>query len=218
MVKFCFLILIFVSFKSFSQEFPGYEPNWGRRDRATETSLYFTPGLLKASATISPGRMLHNHANSIYLSGFLDYIIEDSYSLRGDVFQFIDGSFTSKSLIEPVFQNRLFYGAFKHLGKNNVKFFSGIQMGTTITTYNQSWFSGNRTYVAPSYSVKSGVSYYVWDYFHFFSELTYVNSILRGTSFGSHTMDEIIFSAGLGFQVPLKKKRSETTWIGTPTF
>ena len=91
-------------------------------------------------------------------------------------------------------------------------------MGTTITTYNQSWFSGNRTHVAPSIAVKSGVSYYVWNYFHFFSDLTYVSSILRGTSFGSHRMDELIFSAGLGFQVALKKKRSETTWIGTPSF
>lgn len=218
MVKCCFWLFIFVSFIGFTQELPGYEPNWGRRDRPTETPLYFTPGLLKVSATISPGRMLHNHANSIYLSGFLEYIIEDSYSLRGDVFQFIDGSFTTKSLIEPVFQNRLFFGAFKHFGKNNLKFFSGIQMGTTITTYNQSWLSGNRTYVAPSFAVKSGLSYYVWNYFHFFADLTYVNSILRGTSFGSHKMDELIFSAGLGFQVPLKKKRSETNWIGTPSF
>lgn len=51
----------------------------------------------------------------------------------------------------------------------------------------------------------------------FFSDLTYMSSILRGTSFVSHRMNELIFSAGLGFQVALKKKRSETTWIGTPS-
>ncbi len=45
-----------------------------------------------------------------------------------------------------------------------------------------------------------------------------MSSILRGTSFVSHRMNELIFSAGLGFQVALKKKRSETTWIGTPSF
>jgi hypothetical protein len=56
--------------------------------------------------------------------------------------------------------------------------------------------------------VKSGVSYYVWKYFHFFADLTYVNSTLRGTSFGSHKMDELILSAGLGFQINVKKSKS----------
>jgi hypothetical protein len=78
-------------------------------------------------------------------------------------------------------------------------------MGTTITTYNQSFLTGNRTHVAPSFAMKSGVSYYVWKYFHFFADLTYVNSTLRGTSFGSHRMDELVFSAGLGFQINVKK-------------
>lgn len=50
MVKFCFLIFIFVSFKDFPQEFPSYEPNWGCRNRPIETPLYFTPRLFKASA------------------------------------------------------------------------------------------------------------------------------------------------------------------------
>jgi hypothetical protein len=218
MVNYSALIFIIFPFFSFAQELPGYEPNWGRRDRQTETPQFFTPRLLKASATISPGIMLNNHASSINLSGFLEYIIEDAYSLRGDVFQFIDANYTTKSLIEPVFQNRLFFGAFKHFGKNNLKLYSGLQMGTTITTYNQSWFAGNRTYVSPSFAVKSGISYYVWKYFNFFADFTYVNSILRGTSFGSHRMDELIFSSGLGFQVPLKKKRSESIWTGTLDF
>jgi hypothetical protein len=31
---------------------------------------------------------------------------------------------------------------------------------------------------------------------------------LRGTSFGSHKMDELILSAGLGFQINVKKSKS----------
>ena len=65
MVNYSALIFIIFSFFSLAQELPGYEPNWGRRDRSTETPQYFSPGLLKASATISPGIMLNNHASTI---------------------------------------------------------------------------------------------------------------------------------------------------------
>jgi hypothetical protein len=137
----------------------------------------------------------------------LEYVTDANYSFRGDVYQFIDGSYSSKSLIEPIFQNRLVFGAFRHYGQNNLKFYSGLQMGTTITTYNQNNLTGNKTYVAPSFALKTGVSYYVWKYFHFFADLTYLNSTLRGTSIGSQKMDEILFSAGLGFQLGVKKEK-----------
>jgi hypothetical protein len=201
MVKYFWLFLFINPIQFLSQEFQGLDPN------KNELQSYFIPGLIKASATIAPGRMLQNKANSINLSGFLEYVVDKNYSFRGDIFQFIDAGYSSKTLIEPTFQNRLFFGAFRHFGKNNLKFYTGLQMGTTITTYNQSWFTGNRTHVAPSYALKSGVSYYVWKYFHFFADLTYVNSTLRGTSFGSHRMDELIFSAGLGFQVNVIKSK-----------
>ena len=60
---------------------------------------YFKRGLLKASATISPGKMLQNKANSIYISGFLEYALNDRYSLRGEVFQFVDASYSDASLL-----------------------------------------------------------------------------------------------------------------------
>ena len=179
MVKCFWLFILIQPLQLFSQEFPGLNPN------KNELTSYFNPGLIKASATISPSRMLQNRANSINLSGFLEYVADKNYSFRGDVIQFIDAGYSSKSLIEPIFQNRLFF-----------------------TTYNQSFNTGNRTHVAPSFAVKSGVSYYVWKYFHFFADLTYVNSTLRGTSFGSHKMDELILSAGLGFQINVKKSKS----------
>lgn len=213
MVKTILAILILIPVFGYSQEFPGLDSK-----SRYQTPNYFQPNLLKASATISPGRMLHNRANSIYLSGFLEYLLDRKYSLRGDVFQFIDAQYTSQSLIEPYFQNRLFFGAFKHFGRQDFKFYSGIQMGTTITTYNQSFFNGNKTRVEPSFSIKAGASYYVWKYFHFFADVTYLNSTLRGTSFGSQIMDEVIFSAGLGFQMKVKKKTKQINRKSIPAF
>ncbi|MFT5779725.1 MAG: hypothetical protein ACI837_002684, partial [Crocinitomicaceae bacterium] len=48
---------------------------------------------------------------------------------------------------------------------------------------------------------------YVWKYFHFFANATYVRSKVSGVSFGPHQTDEFMFSAGLGFQIPTKRKR-----------
>jgi hypothetical protein len=169
---------------------------------------YFKRGLLKASATISPGKMLQNKANSIYISGFLEYALNDRYSLRGDVFQFVDASYSDASLLEPLFMNRLYFGAFRHFGKKNLKFYLGAQHGMTFMQYYHSYNQGNKFSVAPSFSLKVGTTFYIWKYFHFFADVTYVNSATRGLVFGAQRMDELIFSAGLGFQIKVKKAKS----------
>jgi hypothetical protein len=169
---------------------------------------YFNKGLLKASATISPGRMLQNKANSIYISGFLEYALDSKYSFRGDVFQFVDAIYSDGSLLEPNFMNRLYFGAFRHFGKKNLKFYSGVQAGMSFMQYYHSFSQGRKFSVEPSFALKAGTTFYVWKYFHFFADLTYVNSTTRGLMFGSQKMDELIFSAGLGFQINVIKKKS----------
>ena len=215
MVKFISCIFIIQLSLVFSQELPGLDPN--EKLNQTKTN-YFQPGLLKASATISPGRMFQNDANTINLSGFLEYVLDKNYSLRGDVIQFIDANFGANSMIRPEFQNRLFIGVFRHIGKGNFKWYNGIQAGTTITNYKNNFTLESKTHVAPSFGLKTGAAYYVWNYFHFFADLTYLNSTLRGTNFGSKRMDELLFSAGLGFQIQTKKQVKKYRTIGTPSF
>jgi hypothetical protein len=183
-----------------SQELPGLDPT-----KKNEELNYFRPGLLKASATISPGRMLKNKANSIYISGFLEYVLDSKYSLRGDVFQFVDATYSNGSLLEPNFMNRLYFGTFRHFGKKNLKFYTGAQAGMTFLQYYYSYTQGNKFSIEPSFALKTGTTFYVWNYFHFFADVTYVNSTARGLMFGSHRMDELIFSAGLGFQINTRK-------------
>lgn len=185
------------------------------KNRNDIPELYFRRGLLKATATISPGRMLQNKANTMYISGFLEYAINSKYSLRGDVFQFVDATYSDASQLEPLFMNRLYFGAFRQFGKKNLKFYLGAQHGMTFMQYYQSYNQGNKFSVAPSFSIKAGTTFYVWKYFNFFADVTYVNSATRGLVFGSLRMDEIIFSAGLGFHLNTKNKIS---FIGTPSF
>jgi len=215
MVKFISCIFILQLSLVFSQELPGLDPY--EKLNQTKTN-YFQPGLLKASATISPGRMFQNDANTINLSGFLEYVLDKNYSLRGDVIQFIDANFGANSMIIPEFQNRLFIGVFRHIGKGNFKWYNGIQAGTTITNYKNNFTLDSKTHVAPSFGLKTGAVYYVWNYFHFFADLTYLNSTLRGTNFGSQRMDELLFSAGLGFQIQTKKQVKKYRTTGTPSF
>lgn len=210
-ILFCHIIFpIFV----FSQELGGLDPN-----KKNEEPNYFRPGLLKATATISPGRMLHNKANSIYVSGFLEYVLDRKYSFRGDVFQFVDASYSDGSLLEPNFMNRLYFGAFRHFGKKNLKFYTGAQAGMTFMQYYHSFSQGRKFSVEPSFALKAGTTFYVWKYFHFFADLTYVNSTTRGLVFGSQKMDELIFSAGLGFQIQThKKQKIHIRRISSPYF
>jgi hypothetical protein len=202
MVNRIILSLLVFPIIAFSQELGGLDPN-----KKNEEPTYFRPGLLKASATISPGRMLQNKANSIYISGFLEYVLDRKYSLRGDVFQFVDARYSDETLLEPNFMNRLYFGAFRHFGKKNLKFYSGVQAGMTFMQYYHSFSQGRKFSVEPSFALKAGTTFYVWKYFHFFADLTYVNSTTRGLIFGSQKMDELIFSAGLGFQIQTRKKQ-----------
>jgi hypothetical protein len=163
---------------------------------------YFRPGLVKASATITPGRILQNKANSIYINGFLEYVVDYKYSFRGEIFQFVDAKYSVDSKFRnPNYMNRIYFGSFRNLGKKNFKITTGAQMGVLMTDYDYSSSTERQFYVAPSFALKAGAEYYVWDYFHFFANLTYANSAIRGTQTGTHKMDEILFSAGLGFQI-----------------
>jgi hypothetical protein len=178
-----------------------------QKESSTSYDNYFRPRLIKASATITPGRMLQNKANSIYLNGFLEYVVDEKYSFRGEIFQFIDAKYAgNSSFTNPNYMNRIYFGGFRHFGKKNFKIATGAQMGVLMVDYDYSAFE-RQFYVAPSFALKVGADYYVWDYFHFFANLTYVNSNIRGTQTGIHKMDELLFSAGLGFQINTIKSK-----------
>ena len=171
--------------------------------------FYFRPGLIKASATITPGRMLQNKANSIYLNGFLEYVVDYNYSFRGEIFQFIDAQYSIDSRFkDPNYMNRIYFGSFRHFGKKNFKITTGAQMGVLMVDFDYSAFE-RQFYVAPSFALKVGADYYVWDHFHFFANLTYVNSKIRGTQIGTQKMNELLFSAGLGFQLNTIKTKTK---------
>ncbi|TNF49725.1 MAG: hypothetical protein EP305_02025 [Bacteroidetes bacterium] len=162
---------------------------------------YIRQGTLKASATIAPSKMLNRDVQNIYIHGFLAYQLEEKLSLRGESFFYIPGAESSSTVNMYSSALNTSFGAFYHETKNNWDSYLGFQPGLSII---QSPLKSGTSF-NPTFSMKIGTAYYVWKYFHFFAELTYVNSTIRGFDQGSLRADELIFSAGLGFQINTKK-------------
>lgn len=195
--KFAFIAFLFLAMKSEAQQ-----------------EIYFNPGLLRASATIAPGRMLENKSGSIYLDGFLEYMVDNKFSLRGDVYQFIDAKYAATS-VQPNYMSRLFFGTSRYFGKGNWQSYVGLQTGLTYTYLKDEAVVSKPSNFSPSFSLKIGTTFYIWKYFHFFADVSYLNSTLRALKQGPVRMDEIVFSAGLGFQFNTKKQYRKTI---TPAF
>lgn len=174
---------------------------------SAQSADYIKPGLLKATATISPSKMLAAEYSNIYLSGFAEYYIDKKISFRGDTYLFVDGQ---DDFFDQAF--RTFFGLHYHLNKNNLDVNFGFQPGLSYMKRNP-YMDGIETFAPiiengqfmPSISLSTGVTYYVWKYFNFFANFTYVRSDLNGSEYGPFNTDELIFSAGLGFQVNTRK-------------
>ena len=158
---------------------------------------YIQPGLLAASLTYSPSTMLNRPVNNFYVSGFAEYFIDSKFSFRGDSYLFRTNSFTNIFMTDAF---RSYFGVAYHINKGNWDTHVGIQPGITIM--NRKVF---RSKIEPSAALRLGTTYYVWKYFHFFANLTYVRSRVRVPDTGIFDADELLFSAGLGFQIQTKK-------------
>lgn len=166
-----------------------------------QEEMYIRPGLLKASATIAPGKMLNRTVNTIYLSGFLEYHTDRHISLRGDTYWYIDGAAQKATDVLLISASRAYFGAFYHWNMKNWDNYVGFQPGISLLRFSA---ISPKVSVCPSFAVTAGSTFYVWKYFHFFANLTYVNSKAYGLNGGSLRADELIFSAGLGFNLNTK--------------
>lgn len=176
---------------------------------------YIQPGLLEASATFSPGTMLNRNSTNYYLSGYAEYHLDRRLSLRSDNF-FLLTSPDEDPLIDEAF--RSYFGVFYHFRGDeysNWDKYIGFQPGITYMEKNP--YHGGIFYIqepepqrslTPSFAFTVGTSFYVWKYFNFFANLTYVNSKLSGVPDGPFKTDELIISAGLGFQIQTRKQGS----------
>lgn len=170
--------------------------------------IYIQPGILKATATISPSTMLNQSLSNVYISGFLEYHLDKRLSIRGESFFFVDGKSktgTSNPFVKQAM--RTYFGAFYHFNQKNWDQYIGFQPGITLMKPLESVELNAPLQASPSFAVHVGSTYFVWKYFNFFVDLAYVHSSYRGLSNGTVKTDEMILSAGLGFQIQTKRKK-----------
>lgn len=181
---------------------------------AQAQEVYLQDGLLKASATITPSDMLASEQNNFYISGFLEYHMTKKTSFRGETFMFVDGK-VPEGLRSINGGMRTFFSAQYHWNKNNFDYSLGAGPGLSVMRVldgDPDWIyivSPYKTRYIPSFIVQTGVSYYVWKYFHFFANVSYVATpathMYNGDNSRINNLDEFMISAGLGFQLPTRK-------------
>lgn len=165
----------------------------------TAQETYINPGLLAASITYSPSVMLNHSESNFYVTGFAEYYLDDHLSFRSDTYLFLNSQNEYPLLYRGV---RTYFGMAYHLTKGNWEGSVGFQPGLTLM--NQSLV---KSILQPSAAIRLGTTYYLWKYFHFFANVTYTKSKLISSMRGPVKTDELIFSAGLGFQIQTKKSR-----------
>ncbi len=164
-----------------------------------QKQTYINPGLLSASTTLSPAVMLNRSEVNYYVTGFLEGRLHKSISLRGEM-HYMLGNADTRFL------------------KNNLRTFLGIQYGVPFGNFElhtgfapgfsvmQSNFDPSNTEFAPSVQLNFGVRFYVWKYFHFFSNFSYIHSRMNNLDRVNGMADELMLSAGLGFNFQVLKK------------
>jgi hypothetical protein len=164
--------------------------------------MFIRAGTLKASATISPSLMLNRSIQNVYINGFVAYQLDERLSLRGETFYYINGAADAATDILYNGAIHTYFGVFYHARIGNWDNYLGFQPGLSVTSIPLK--SGSSA--GPSFAAKAGTAYYVWKYFHFFAELTYMNNNVRGIPGGTMRMDELMLSAGLGFHINTRKE------------
>lgn len=179
-----------------------------------EKPSYFQPSLLRASATIAPTRFYNQHTTVAFINGFVEYILEEKISVRGEGFIMVPKSPIIMFNTPEIFQrncNGWYAGFGYHLGKKNWKMDihaePGILASELVKNYNQ--YNEPESYqwsVNPSYLIKIGTTFYFSKVCHFFAEINFSDAWARKTPYASLSMKQYGISAGLGFHVLTKKK------------
>lgn len=188
---------------------------YGKRVMMMPPPGYRQPGTLEGSATFSPSIMLNRPSTNYYLSGFAEYHFDYRVSLRSDNYYYLN-SVEEFPFIENAF--RSYVGISYHLNHDQFSNWDvtvGFQPGITVmsTTNNTEGLQTlvaiepSRVIVSPSFALSLGAKFYVWKYFNFFANVNYLNSKMGGIPGAPYKTDELVFSAGLGFQINTRGRK-----------
>ncbi len=167
--------------------------------------------LLRAGNSFTTGYLFEPKSSPIYIQGLLEYYFDSRFSVRSDVYYFLNemsNSYTFET------NHQAFSGlAYHFLPGNKVDVYGSFQVGAAFTEAKGGMvlFDVLRPYpkysfsVNPVYCIGGGVNFYAPKWFHVFLELKYINGSYLSTA-PAISLNELRFSFGLGFNLWLKKK------------
>lgn len=167
---------------------------------------YVRPGLISAGMTITPTLMLNRSESNYYVSGHLEGRLDQHLSFRGETFYFVG---SSKETPYFNFNTRTYFGLLGHINKGNFDSHIGFMPGLCVMQINgYPDPDGSLPYhVVPSMAANIGMTYYVWKFFNFFANFTYVHSTAHRVPGRGGATDEIMVSAGLGLNINAVKAK-----------
>lgn len=150
-----------------------------------------------------------------YFHASLEWCFDNRVSIGADGSYF----FSTQGDYKPLKMNHsLLLGAFYHFPvKNKADFYCGIQPGIALVqqntytyqnayTYKDSTISHTRIKATPLITCSIGASYFFWKYMHLFAGLKYTHGTFVSQYGSSIPLDELMISAGLGFQLQFTKQ------------
>ncbi len=167
-------------------------------------------GMLRAQANISGGYLFSQKKYAPYISGNLDYYINENFSITGESWFSFD--------IIPITQLglRKNFSTFLGLNYHPVRYsrwdpYIGFAAGAGLTTVNyfqDTLIRESAVQFTPLVGVTAGVNYYVGSIFHFFLQCKFVAGGTNSSVYGRTYLEELKISGGLGWNfTPRKKKK-----------
>lgn len=171
-----------------------------------QNSFPLTDGLLRANFTISPGYLLKQKSFTIYLHGEIEYFPEDKLSLKGDFFYYIDSQQNGMGFET---NHSILAGGVYYFGKSGLIPYFGLQPGVNISKYKDNGSANmfvSKRQISPVFSATSGFVFIFHNYFNFYFSLNYINGKFFADLPQPEKLNEIRLSAGLGFNIFLKRQ------------
>jgi len=160
------------------------------------------PGLMKATGSITPGLMVDQPMRNVYFSGFSEVYTSRKLSFRGDVLWYVDGQSKASQETWRYARNlSVYFGAFYHFNKKNWDVHIGFQPGMAVIKPSGSVQENPLVKPCPSAALHVGSTFFVWKYFNFYADVAYTHTYYRGLNSGSAYLGEVLFTAGLGFNL-----------------
>jgi hypothetical protein len=177
-----------------------------------ESKKFVAKGLFSGKGTLAIGLPTAYSGTNMYISGNLEYYLEENISFRGGIWIFL-GTSGAEDLFAK--NSTLFTGFYYHFKtKNNIDPFVGLEPGISWTQLKKpddssSYPNNISSYpqsISPVVSVAAGINYYATNWVHLFVEAKFVHGV-HTSDIPSVSLNEFRIAFGFGFNIWTMKKK-----------